>query len=54
MEELRQKVEQYEAHLQQSYEEQSALALEDRKAAMLRAMTSSNTRETIDLMVSLI
>ncbi|XP_008313723.1 tRNA-splicing endonuclease subunit Sen34 [Cynoglossus semilaevis] len=43
VEELRQKVEQYEAHLQQSYEEQSALALEDRKAAMLRAMTSSNT-----------
>ncbi|XP_053177527.1 tRNA-splicing endonuclease subunit Sen34 [Scomber japonicus] len=41
--ELRQQVEQYEEEQQRSYEEQSVLALEDRKSALRRAMTSSHT-----------
>ncbi|GLD68620.1 tRNA-splicing endonuclease subunit Sen34 [Lates japonicus] len=41
--ELRRRVEQYEEEQQRSYEEQSVLALEDRKSALLRAMTSSHT-----------
>ncbi|XP_026188054.1 tRNA-splicing endonuclease subunit Sen34 isoform X1 [Mastacembelus armatus] len=41
--ELTQQVEQYEEEQQRSYEEQSVLALEDRKSALLRAMTSSHT-----------
>ncbi|XP_040901442.1 tRNA-splicing endonuclease subunit Sen34 isoform X2 [Toxotes jaculatrix] len=41
--ELHQRVEQYEEEQQRSYEEQSVLALEDRKSALLRAMTSSHT-----------
>ncbi|XP_058489120.1 tRNA-splicing endonuclease subunit Sen34 isoform X2 [Solea solea] len=36
-------VKHYEAEQQQSYEEQRVLALEDRKSALLRAMTSSHT-----------
>lgn len=35
-------VEQQEAEQQQSYEQQSVLALDDRKSALLRAMTSSD------------
>lgn len=38
--ELRQWVEQYEEEQQRIYEEQSVLALEDRKSALLRAMSS--------------
>ncbi|XP_050921543.1 tRNA-splicing endonuclease subunit Sen34 isoform X2 [Lates calcarifer] len=41
--ELRRRVEQYEEEQQRSYEEQSVLALEDRKSALLRAMTSPHT-----------
>ncbi|XP_035477883.1 tRNA-splicing endonuclease subunit Sen34 isoform X1 [Scophthalmus maximus] len=37
------RVEQYEAEQQTSYEQQKILALEDRKSALLRAMTSSQT-----------
>ncbi|CAK6979952.1 tRNA-splicing endonuclease subunit Sen34 [Scomber scombrus] len=40
--ELRQQVEQYEEEQQRSYEEQSVLALEDRKSALCRAMTVSH------------
>lgn len=39
-------VEQQEEEQQRSFEEQSVLALEDRKSALLRAMTSSHTGET--------
>lgn len=41
--ELGLQVEQHEEDQQRSYEEQSVLALEDRKSALLRAMTSSHT-----------
>ena len=47
--ELRQRVEQYEQEQQRSYEEQSVLALEDRKSALLRAMTSSHTGESVTM-----
>lgn len=40
--ELRQR---YEEEQQRSFEEQSILALEDRKASLLRARTSPLTRE---------
>lgn len=40
--ELRQQVDKYEEDQQRSYEEQSVLALEDRKSALLRAMSSSH------------
>ncbi|XP_029372649.1 tRNA-splicing endonuclease subunit Sen34 [Echeneis naucrates] len=40
---LRHQLEQYEEEQRRSYEEQNVLALEDRKSAMLRAMTSSHT-----------
>ncbi|XP_044057869.1 tRNA-splicing endonuclease subunit Sen34 [Siniperca chuatsi] len=39
---LRLQVEQHKEDQQRSYEEQSVLALEDRKSALLRAMTSSH------------
>lgn len=45
--ELGQWVEQYKEEQQRSYEEQSVLALEDRKSALLRAMNSSHTGESI-------
>lgn len=38
-------VEQHEEEQQRSYEEQSDLALEDRKSALSQAMTSSYTGE---------
>ncbi|XP_034404405.1 tRNA-splicing endonuclease subunit Sen34 [Cyclopterus lumpus] len=41
--ELRLQVQQHREDQQRSYEEQSVLALEDRKSALLRAMTSSHT-----------
>ncbi|XP_075932568.1 tRNA-splicing endonuclease subunit Sen34 isoform X1 [Anarhichas minor] len=41
--ELRLQVQQHQEDQQRSYEEQSVLALEDRKSALLRAMTSSHT-----------
>lgn len=41
--ELRLQVQQHQEDQQRSYEEQSILALEDRKSALLRAMTSSHT-----------
>ncbi|XP_045929659.1 tRNA-splicing endonuclease subunit Sen34 isoform X1 [Micropterus dolomieu] len=40
--ELRLQVEQHEEDQQRSYEEQTVLALEDRKSALVRAMTSSH------------
>uniref|UniRef100_A0A8D0D7K0 tRNA-splicing endonuclease subunit Sen34 n=1 Tax=Sander lucioperca TaxID=283035 RepID=A0A8D0D7K0_SANLU len=40
-------VQQYQEAQQRSYEEQSVLALEDRKSALLRAMTSSPTDESL-------
>lgn len=36
-------VKQHEEEQQRSFEEQSVLALEDRKSSLLRAMTSSST-----------
>lgn len=47
--ELCQWVKQYKEEQQRSYEEQSVLALEDRKSALLRAMNSSHTGESINL-----
>jgi len=44
--ELRLQVQQHQEDQQRSYEEQSILALEDRKSALLRAMTSSHTGKT--------
>lgn len=41
--ELCQEVQQYEESQQRSYEEQTVLALEDRKSSLLRAMTPSHT-----------
>ncbi|KAM9359686.1 tRNA-splicing endonuclease subunit Sen34 [Symphorus nematophorus] len=41
--ELCEQVRQYEEEQRRSYEEQSVLALEDRKSALCRAMTSSHT-----------
>uniref|UniRef100_A0A8C2WNX9 tRNA-splicing endonuclease subunit Sen34 n=1 Tax=Cyclopterus lumpus TaxID=8103 RepID=A0A8C2WNX9_CYCLU len=40
-------VQQHREDQQRSYEEQSVLALEDRKSALLRAMTSSHTDEAL-------
>lgn len=39
-------MEQYEEEQQRSFEVQSVLALEDRKSALVRAMTSSHTGGT--------
>lgn len=43
------KVGQHEEEQQRSYEEQSVLALEDRKSAVVRAMNSPHTGESHDL-----
>lgn len=43
------KVRQHEEEQQRSYEEQRVLALEDRRSALLRAMTSPRTGQSRDL-----
>lgn len=43
---MRLQVEQHNEEQQRSYEEQRDLALEDRKSALLRAMTLSHTGDT--------
>uniref|UniRef100_A0A3Q3R5V9 tRNA-splicing endonuclease subunit Sen34 n=1 Tax=Monopterus albus TaxID=43700 RepID=A0A3Q3R5V9_MONAL len=47
--ELHQQVEQYEEQQQRTYEEQTILALEDRKSALIRAMTPSHTGEALQV-----
>uniref|UniRef100_A0A3Q3R5Y8 tRNA-splicing endonuclease subunit Sen34 n=1 Tax=Monopterus albus TaxID=43700 RepID=A0A3Q3R5Y8_MONAL len=47
--ELHQQVEQYEEQQQRTYEEQTILALEDRKSALIRAMTPSHTGECVTM-----
>lgn len=52
--ELELQVRRHREEQERSFEEQSVLALEDRKSSLLRAMTSSDTGEQIKLIQPLI